>query len=187
MARSIKNLLTHLLGILAIVTLQGNHLAYGLPWKSLSSPGLSCKIDKHPDVVRPLDCIGLVFKLTAIFQSDLIGTNYTHHVRAVTLPSGQTYRYVHYHPRSPNASTILFLHGWPSSSYDWRQQFAYFASRGYGIVAPDALGFGGTDKPSDAAAYTLKKQADSVIELLDCIGVGKLVTVSHDLCVYSAQ
>ena len=78
--------------------------------------------------------------------------------------------------------TILFLHGFPSSSFDWRMQFDYFSSKGYGILAPDLLGYGGTDKPSDAGAYTLKKQADEVVALLECVtGGGKAVVVGHDL------
>ena len=92
---------------------------------------------------------------------------------------------MHYHsdPRA-HKPTILLLHGFPSSSFDWRHQFAYFALRGYGIVAPDILGFGGTDKPSDLRAYTLKSQAEELVELLDCVTRGgKAVAVGHDLYV----
>ena len=49
------------------------------------------------------------------------------------------------------------------------------------MLAPDLLGYGGTDKPTDVRAYTLKNQADQVNELLDCAGVGELVSVGHDL------
>ena len=90
---------------------------------------------------------------------------------------------MHYLP-SPHAEkpTILFLHGFPSTSFDWRRQYTYFASRGYGIVAPDLLGFGGTDKPNNPEAYTLKKQAAEVVGLLNCAtGGGKAVVVGHDL------
>ena len=90
---------------------------------------------------------------------------------------------MHYSPHNHKKPTILFLHGFPSSSFDWRRQFDYFASRGYGVVAPDLLGYGGTDKPHDVEAYTLKKQADEMAELLDCLGVEKLVSVGHDLYV----
>ena len=119
-------------------------------------------------------------------QSDLNGTTYKNHVRIIALSSSNhTYRYVHYMPRPWNEKpTILFLHGFPSSSFDWRMQFDYFHSRGYGIVAPDMLGYGGTDKPSNPEAYTLKRQAAEVVELLDCAtGGGKAVVVGHDLYV----
>ena len=88
---------------------------------------------------------------------------------------------MHYPPVSKEKPTLLFLHGFPSSAFDWRRQFGYFTSRGYGVLAPDLLGFGGTDKPLDPAAYTLKKQVAEQIELLDCVGVGTVVSIGHDL------
>ena len=76
----------------------------------------------------------------------------------MALPSGTKYRYVHYSPRCHDKPYILFLHGWPDSSYLWRNQFEYFHRLGYGIVAPDLLGFGGSDKPANLSAYFLKNQ-----------------------------
>ena len=65
-------------------------------------------------------------------------------------------------------------------------QFDYFSSKGYGVLAPDMLGYGGTDKPSDPEAYTLKKQASEVVALLDCVtGGSKAFVVGHDLYVSS--
>ena len=49
------------------------------------------------------------------------------------------------------------------------------------MLAPDLLGYGGTDKPTDVQAYTLKSQAGEVNELLDCVGVGDVLSVGHDL------
>ena len=116
-------------------------------------------------------------------KPDLTGTSYLQHVHSARLPSGRTYRYVHYRPRKVDKPTVLFLHGFPSSSYDWRRQFDYFASRGYGVIAPDLLGYGGTDKPTDVEAYTLKNQAHEVAELLDCVDIEAVLSVGHDLSV----
>ena len=138
----------------------------------------SCKINNFSDIVSQ-ESQDLVLLNNPIW-SDLIGTDYIAHVRAATLPSGCTYRYVYY-PNLTGRPTILFLHGLPSSSHDWRHQFAYFAGRGYGIVAPYLLGYGGSDKPSDPAEYTLKKQAAEMIDLVECVGAEKLVSVGHDL------
>ena len=88
---------------------------------------------------------------------------------------------MYYLPNGPGKPTVLFLHGFPSSAYDWRRQFAHFAERGYGVLAPDLLGYGGTDRPADVRAYTLKTQAQEVVELLDCVGIGKVLSVGHDL------
>ena len=114
-------------------------------------------------------------------QTDLNGVNYLRHVHSARLSSGHNYRYVHYYPYNSSKPSILFLHGFPSSSYDWRRQYDYFASRGYGILAPDLLGYGGSDKPSNVEAYTLKNQANDIAELLDCAGIGNMMSVAHDL------
>ena len=114
-------------------------------------------------------------------QTDLNGVNYLRHVHSARLSSGHSYRYVNYRPYNSSKPSILFLHGFPSSSYDWRRQYDYFASRGYGILAPDLLGYGGSDKPSNVEAYTLKNQANDIAELLDCAGIGDVMSVAHDL------
>ena len=116
-----------------------------------------------------------------ILQSDLFSTKYWHHVRSAHLPSGRTYRYVRMAPKNLSKPYLLLLHGFPSSSYDFRRQFDYFHERGYGILAPDLLGYGGTDKPEDLDAYRLKNMARDIIELLDCEGIGAVLGVSHDL------
>ena len=77
----------------------------------------------------------------------------------VRLPSGTTYRYVHVRPKHRDNHYILFLHGYPSTAYDWRHQINYFCNKGYGIIAPDPLGYGGTDKPAEVEAYRAKKMA----------------------------
>lgn len=46
---------------------------------------------------------------------------------------------------------LLFLHGFPSSSYDWKQVVPLLP--GSGAVAFDFLGFGLSEKPHDAV-YT---------------------------------
>ena len=97
------------------------------------------------------------------------------------LTSGHTYRYVKIHSHAPHKPYILFLHGFPESLYDWRRQFDYFSSLGYGIIAPDLLGYGGTSKPTDISAYSLKNMVRDVIELLDCEGIGEVYGVGHDL------
>jgi soluble epoxide hydrolase/lipid-phosphate phosphatase len=96
-----------------------------------------------------------------------------------TPSSSSTYSYV----RIPSASskpTILFLHGFPSSSYDWRHQISHFSSLGYGVLVPDLLGYGGTDKPTSPADYKGKKMATEVIEILDHEKLDKVHAVGHD-------
>ena len=99
--------------------------------------------------------------------------------KLTTLPCGRTYSYVSILAKS-NKPNILFLHGFPSSSFDWRHQVAYFSALGYGILTPDLLGYGQTSKPLDPASYGGKRMASELAELLEFEGLGKVHGVGHD-------
>ncbi len=96
---------------------------------------------------------------------------------------GHTYRY-YYSPPKSQQPTLLFLHGFPSTSYDWRRQIAFFQPLGYGIIAPDLLGAGGTSKPIDPKEFRLNAMADDVVDILNVEGIKKVVCVSHDWYVH---
>ena len=95
------------------------------------------------------------------------------------LPNGTTYDSVLIDPKQDKAY-LLFLHGFPSSSYDWRHQISFFSSLGYGVLAPDLLGYGGTDKPSQLEPYKLKQMSEDIIGLLDHHGIKEVIGVGHD-------
>lgn len=99
--------------------------------------------------------------------------------KSTRLLNGTTYSYVRIKPKSKKP-WLLFLHGFPSSSFDWRNQIGFFSDLGYGILAPDLLGYGGTDKPTEVAAYTTKKMSEEVVAILDAEGVNRVVGVAHD-------
>jgi soluble epoxide hydrolase/lipid-phosphate phosphatase len=105
------------------------------------------------------------------------------HAKSLTTSTGTTYSYVSI-PPSEDKPNLLLLHGFPSSCYDWRYQIAHFTSLGYGIIAPDLLGYGSTDRPSDASAYRGKKMAQEIIDILDAEGFNeidkKVHGISHD-------
>lgn len=93
---------------------------------------------------------------------------------------GTTYAYVHIAPTLSTKPTFLLLHGWPSSSYDWRHQISFLSSLGYGIIAPDLLGYGETDAPIEVEAYEFKRMANHIAELLEHEKVVKVIGVGHD-------
>lgn len=97
----------------------------------------------------------------------------------VQLPSGTTYGFAHVKP-SGDKPHILLLHGFPSSAYDWRHQIHFLAKEGYGVIAPDLLGYGDTDKPTDLQPYKLKSVAADIANLLDALNVKTVIGVSHD-------
>ncbi|QKX58074.1 uncharacterized protein TRUGW13939_05195 [Talaromyces rugulosus] len=105
--------------------------------------------------------------------------------KTITASTGRTYSYVHIQPGKTTQPTLLFLHGFPSSSYDWRHQIEYFSDRDqgreYGILAPDLLGYGGTDKPSSPSEYRAKTMCLELVEIMDREGVERVHGVGHDM------
>jgi pimeloyl-ACP methyl ester carboxylesterase len=74
---------------------------------------------------------------------------------------------------------IVLLHGYPSSSYDWRHAFELLPGRR--VTVFDFLGFGLSDKPRDHV-YSLLAQADLVSEIVSRYAPGEPVAiVAHDM------
>ncbi|KAI9037438.1 alpha/beta hydrolase [Aspergillus affinis] len=105
------------------------------------------------------------------------------HSKSLTLSTSHTYTYIHHPPRNPShpTTTFLFLHGFPSSSYDWRHQIAFFISQGHGVLAPDLLGYGGSSKPVSLDAYRARSMAAEIVEILDHEGLDQVHAVGHDM------
>jgi pimeloyl-ACP methyl ester carboxylesterase len=74
--------------------------------------------------------------------------------------------------------TIVFLHGYPSASYDYYKVLP-FLENNFSYVIHDHLGFGLSDKPSDYS-YSLLEQAEIAIELWKQLGLKEIHLVSHD-------
>ncbi|KAJ7770958.1 alpha/beta-hydrolase [Mycena olivaceomarginata] len=92
---------------------------------------------------------------------------------------GFTYSY----SASPAASgkpTLLFVHGFPAGSFLWRRQVAFFQKLGYGLIVPDLLGYGETDKPTDLTVYVGSGHAQDLVDILDAEGVEQVVAIGHD-------
>jgi pimeloyl-ACP methyl ester carboxylesterase len=99
-----------------------------------------------------------------------------------------TSRGIKYHyffsPAAPGKPTLVFLHGFPANAQSWRHQVVFFVAQGYGVIAPDLLGYGGTDKPTDIAAYAKSLMAADIISIMDEELNGyvdeKVYAVGHD-------
>jgi soluble epoxide hydrolase/lipid-phosphate phosphatase len=103
-----------------------------------------------------------------------------------TTTRGQTYHY-YVSVAQERKPTLLLVHGFPSTSYDWRYQVTYFEARGYGLIVPDLLGYGGTTKPTDGEPYRASLMARDLMEILDTEGLDKVIAVGHDWCVTSCM
>lgn len=75
---------------------------------------------------------------------------------------------------SPGKPVLLLLHGFPSSSFMFRNLIRDLADRYY-VVAPDYPGFGYSDMPPPTDfAYTYEHVATLLNEWLDQLGIDKL-------------
>ncbi len=88
-------------------------------------------------------------------------------------------RRIHVFRREGSGPLLLLLHGFPSSSYDWRLLLEHERERS--VLAYDCLGFGLSEKPADHS-YTLAEQADIAEELVGRHAPGSPVfLVGHDM------
>jgi pimeloyl-ACP methyl ester carboxylesterase len=74
---------------------------------------------------------------------------------------------------------LILLHGFPSSSFDWRHVIDALASERR-VITFDFLGFGLSDKPS-GIRYSLFDQATLAEEVVRSFGIEAAAVVSHDM------
>lgn len=105
------------------------------------------------------------------------------------LSTGRIYRFVDQKPVNfdpKRTCTLLCLHGLPDSWYCWRYQIGPWVRKGARVIAPDMLGYGGTDKPKDPAEYSTKKLCDDLAALLDLLDVKTAAVIGHDWGAFTA-
>ena len=66
---------------------------------------------------------------------------------------------------------VLLLHGWPDSSYLWRNQIPLLVANGFRAIAPDLRGLGRSDRPEGVAAYSLQNAVGDLVGILDASGI----------------
>ncbi|KAK1998021.1 alpha/beta-hydrolase [Colletotrichum falcatum] len=94
--------------------------------------------------------------------------------------NGVKYNYIHAEPAGKVVGTIFLIHGWPDLSMGWRKQIPYLLSQGLRVIAPDMMGYGGTDAPQDVGLYTFKRASDDIAALASHLGVSRIVLGGHD-------
>lgn len=77
-----------------------------------------------------------------------------------------------------DAPPLLILHGFPTSSLDFRHVLAAFGER-HRVIVHDHLGFGLSDKPLDYS-YSLVEQAEVALAVWRTLGVDRGHVLAHD-------
>jgi pimeloyl-ACP methyl ester carboxylesterase len=75
---------------------------------------------------------------------------------------------------------ILCVHGFPELWYSWRHQINHFSRLGYKVAALDVRGYGGSSKPREIAAYTIRNLASDVAAVVEQLGGGTAILFGHD-------
>ncbi|WP_309139890.1 alpha/beta fold hydrolase [Nocardia cyriacigeorgica] len=75
---------------------------------------------------------------------------------------------------------VVFCHGFPHTWYVWHRQMEAVAKAGFHALALDMRGYGRTDIPDDADAYTNEAVIGDLLALLDDIGAEQAVFVGLD-------
>ncbi|GJC89214.1 bifunctional epoxide hydrolase 2 [Colletotrichum liriopes] len=95
--------------------------------------------------------------------------------------NGVKYNYIHAEPASGKVvGTIFLIHGWPDLSLGWRNQIPFLLSKGLRVIAPDMMGYGGTDAPEDVSFYTFKRASDDIAALASHLGLSRIILGGHD-------
>ena len=96
-----------------------------------------------------------------IQESDLTVGSLTWHLRETQLTNQQP--------------PVVLLHGIPAHSYMWRGILPELAQEGFRAIAPDWIGFGASDKPSQGDfAYTPSAYLEALAALLKALNLDKV-------------
>ncbi|SNS76309.1 haloalkane dehalogenase [Geodermatophilus saharensis] len=80
-----------------------------------------------------------------------------------------------------DGEVVVLLHGEPSWSFLWRHVIGELTAAGLRVVAPDLVGFGRSDKPTDPAAYSYAAHVEWVRQaLFDGLGLTDVTLVGQD-------
>lgn len=101
-----------------------------------------------------------------------------HYVDFVTTNATDEVR-MHYLAEGRGDAVFLCLHGQPSWSYLYRKMVPIFARVGR-VIAPDLIGFGRSDKPSDDEVYTFEFHRQSLLNLIDVLDLRRITLVCQD-------
>lgn len=88
---------------------------------------------------------------------------------------------MHYLDEGPrDGAPVLLLHGEPTWSYLYRTMIPPLVAAGHRVLAPDLIGFGRSDKPTEMADYTYARHVEWVTSWLTALDLRELTVVVQD-------
>jgi haloalkane dehalogenase len=88
---------------------------------------------------------------------------------------------VHYLDEGPaEAPVVLLLHGQPSWCYLYRYMIAPLLDAGFRVIAPDLIGFGRSDKPTEITHYSYASHIAWMSDWLNALGLNDITLFCQD-------
>ncbi|MEM7546130.1 MAG: haloalkane dehalogenase [Pseudomonadota bacterium] len=111
---------------------------------------------------------------------NLPGYDFTPHYLDVDDTEGSSLR-MHYLDEGPrDGQIVLMLHGEPSWSYLYRKMIPIITAAGHRAIAPDLIGFGRSDKPTERSDYTYQRHVDWVRSFLMQTDLNDITLICQD-------
>src|SRR5689334_7167006 len=80
----------------------------------------------------------------------------------------------------PGRPLVLLLHGFPQTSYAWREQLPALGAAGYLAVAPNQRGYSPGARPNELAAYASEHLIADALAIASRFGCERFDLVGHD-------
>ena len=88
---------------------------------------------------------------------------------------------LHYLDEGPSdGPVVLCMHGEPSWCYLYRKMIPVFTAAGFRVLAPDLIGFGRSDKPTERGSYTYQAHVDWMTNWLLAMDVQGATLIAQD-------
>lgn len=103
------------------------------------------------------------------------------HYLEITDPDHGTKLRVHYVDEGPSdAPVVLMMHGEPSWCYLYRHMIAPVVAAGFRVVAPDLIGFGKSDKPTEKTDYSYARHVGWMRQWVEALDLQRITLVCQD-------
>jgi haloalkane dehalogenase len=88
---------------------------------------------------------------------------------------------VHYLDEGPrDAAPVLLMHGEPTWCYLYRHMIPPLVAAGHRVIAPDLMGFGRSDKPTERGDYTYQRHVDWMESVLRRLDLQRITLFAQD-------
>ena len=112
--------------------------------------------------------------------NDLDGWAFAPHYLTVLDTDGTELR-IHYVDEGPSdGSVVLLMHGEPTWAYLYRKIISHLVAKGHRVIAPDLVGFGRSDKPTERTDYTYERHVAWMSDWLQSLDLGGVTMFCQD-------